>query len=165
MKRACLLIALGIAAASPLAEAAEVRSGPIAVSDAWARGTTASAKAGGAFLTIANTGAAPDRLLSAVAEVAERAEIHATVESEGVMRMREVDGGVPLPPGQAVEFRPGGYHVMLMGLKRPLIPGEPFPLTLTFEKAGSVQVEIEIKPATYAPASAAHGQHGRHGTR
>ena len=162
MIRLCWLILLAAAAGFRIAGATEARSGAIVVRDGWARATTAAATAGGAFITVANTGAAADKLVSAATEIAERAELHVTVETDGLMKMREVDGGILLPAGQVVAFRPGGYHVMLMGLKRPLVAGESFPLALTFERAGPVRIEIEVKPANHPAARATHVRHGTH---
>ena len=159
MMRFCWVILLAATAGLRFAEAAE--AGAIVVRDGWARATTAAAKAGGAFVTIANTGPTADKLVSAATEIAERTELHASTETDGVMKMREVGGGIPLPAGQAVELRPGGYHVMLMGLRRPLVAGESFPLALTFERAGPVRTEIQVKPANHRPG-AAHGRHGTH---
>ena len=163
MTRLCsmALVAAGLAVFGP-AHAVEVKSGPIAVDGAWARATTAQAQAGGAFMTIANAGPAADQLVAVRTDIADRAEIHLTVESDGVMKMREAEAGVAIPAGQSVEFRPGGYHVMLMGLKRPLTAGESFPLALTFDKAGQVQIQVEVKPANHMPAGAQHGHHGKH---
>jgi copper(I)-binding protein len=100
---------------------------------------------GGAFVTLLNTADAPDRLVSASSAVAERVELHTHIMDGGVMRMREVEGGIPLPPGETVNLQPGGLHIMLLGLNQGLAAGSRFPLTLTFEKAGSVQVEVPVE--------------------
>ena len=117
------------------------------VQSAWARPTVAGQSAGGAYLKIAG-GASADRLLSATTPAARSVEVH-TMEMDGnVMRMRPVDS-VAVPARQTVELKPGGLHVMLMGLAQPLQAGSAFPLTLRFEKAGEVKVQVRV--ATQAP--------------
>jgi len=119
--------------------------GPVRTEGAWARATPPGAKVGGAFLTLLNTGDVPDRLVSASSGIAERVELHTHIKDGDVMRMREVEGGIPLPPGETVKLQPGGFHIMLLGLKQGLAAGSRFPLTLTFEKAGSVQVDVPVE--------------------
>jgi periplasmic copper chaperone A len=74
-----------------------------------------------------------------------RIELHTHIMDGDVMRMREMEGGIPLPPGETVKLQPGGFHIMLLGLKQGLAAGSRFPLTLTFEKAGSVQVDVPVE--------------------
>lgn len=159
MRRLPLLAALAAVLLAPAARGAEVTA-----TDAWARATTSQARNGGAFLTLSNPGSTPDRLVAAAApDVAERVEIHTHLMEDGVARMRQAEGGIELPAGGSVVLKPGGYHVMLMGLKRPLKPGESFPLTLTLEKAGSLPVTVTVwAPGQEPAAHAAHG-HGGHG--
>ena len=117
------------------------------VEAAWARPTVAGQSAGGGYLKISG-GASADRLLSASSTVARHVELH-TMEMDGnVMRMRPVES-VAVPAGQTVELKPGGLHVMFMGLAQPLKGGSSFPLTLRFEKAGDVTVQVKV--ATQAP--------------
>jgi copper(I)-binding protein len=118
---------------------------PVRVEGAWARATPPGAKVGGAFVTLINTGDAADRLVSASSGIAERVELHTHIMDGDVMRMREVEGGIPLSPGETVRLQPGGFHIMLLGLKQGLAAGSRFPLTLTFEKAGSVQVDVPVE--------------------
>ena len=87
-----------------------------------------------------------DRLVAATAEIAGRAEIHEMAVKDGVMTMRPVTGGVPVPAGGKVALKPGSYHLMFLDLKRPLKPGEQFAGTLTFEKAGPVAVTFAVQP-------------------
>lgn len=129
----------------------------VTVDAGWARATPGMARSGGAYLTIANAGAQPDRVVGAKSDVARRTEIHTNINDDGVMKMRRVDG-IDVPPGGSVTFKPGGYHVMFMGLDKPLKEGDKFPLTLTFEKAGDVTVEIEVKAIGYMGGG--HGGHG-----
>ena len=115
------------------------------VSDAWARASPGAVKNGGAFLTIMNHGEA-DRLVSASAPVAKVTELHTHINDNGVMRMRQIPA-IDVPAGETVTLKPGGLHVMFMGLKAPLKEGESFPLTLTFEKAGTRTMQVKIKKA------------------
>jgi copper(I)-binding protein len=135
---ACLLIA-GAAAA---------QQGAVEVTDAWAPATPGKAENGAAYLTIASP--APDRLTGLTTPVATAAELHMmTMEGTmagSVMRMRPL-AGLDLPAGQKVTLKPGGAHIMLVGLKGPLRPGQSFPLTLYFEKAGPREVTVTVAKA------------------
>jgi copper(I)-binding protein len=115
----------------------------IHVDHAFAR---AAPRTGGAYLTITNTGTAPDRLLSAAATVAAEASLHESKMQNGVMTMRPL-GPLTIAPGKTVALKPGGDHIMLMGLKEPLKPGGSFTLTLTFEKSGAVEVTVPVEKA------------------
>jgi copper(I)-binding protein len=117
----------------------------VAVRDAWARATASAGRTGGVFMTMTATGR-EDRVLSASSPVAERVELHETVRDGDVMRMREVPNLV-LKPGVPAVLRPGGQHLMLMGLKQRLNQGESFALTLTFEKAPPVTVTVTVQAA------------------
>jgi copper(I)-binding protein len=120
-------------------------AGGIQVHDPWARSTPAMATMGAAYLTI--TSGSADRLIGIEVPqaVASRAEIHETVRDSLVtMRMRPVSG-VDLPAGQSIEFRPGSYHVMLVGLARPLVAGQSFAMTLRFEHAGAVTMRVRVR--------------------
>lgn len=137
-----LLVATGVAMA-------QVAAAQVAVNDAWVRGTVAGQTATGAFMQL--RAAADATLVSAASPVASIVEIHEMKMDGGMMKMNAVDR-LPLPAGKAVDLKPGGYHVMLMGLTGPLRAGEIVPLTLTFEdKAGrktAVEVRAPVKPLT-----------------
>ncbi len=133
---------LALAAASPVAHA---QAPVVEVSEAWARATTSSARVGGVFLTMKATGG-PDRVVSASSPVSEKVELHETIRDGNVMRMREVPALV-VPAGEAVVLKPGSYHIMLIGLKRPLNRGETFPVTITFEKAPAVTATVTVQAA------------------
>lgn len=141
------LICAAILAASSLAAQAQV-----VVTDAWARATVPAAKASGAFLQIESKSAA--RLVGVSSPVA-TAELHQMSMQDNRMTMAHVDT-IDLPAGKAVQLAPGGYHVMLMGLKRQLKEGETVPLTLVVEHQGgkreNVDVQVQVRPLTYAPA-------------
>jgi copper(I)-binding protein len=146
MTHTVLIIAAAIAAFAALpVQAEDVTAGSLKISAPWARATPKGAGVGGGYLTITNTGTAPDRLLGGSTEVASRFEIHEMSMDNGVMKMRPVTGGVEIKPGQTVELKPGGYHVMLTGLKQQLEQGQHFKATLEFAKAGKVAVDFTIE--------------------
>ena len=110
----------------------------------WARASAGAAKTGAAYLTITDSGA-PDRLTGASTPVAATAELHESMSGDmGMMKMRPVPG-LPVAPGKPVKLAPGGYHIMLMGLKAPLKQGDSFPLTLTFEHAPPMTVTVAVE--------------------
>jgi copper(I)-binding protein len=125
--------------------AKDYKVGAIEVRQPWTRATPATAQAGGGFLVITNTGTAPDRLIAAKSPVADKAEVHEMTMDGNVMRMRPVENGIEIPPGATVELKPGGFHVMFMGLKAPFTKDGKVPLTLVFEKAGTVDIELPVE--------------------
>ncbi|AKJ28674.1 hypothetical protein AAW51_1983 [Caldimonas brevitalea] len=133
------------------------------VSDAWARPTVAGQPSGAAYLAIENRGQAADKLIAAQLPQANSTELHNMAMEGTVMRMRSVDG-VELPPGQTVRLKPGGLHLMLLGLKTPLKTGESLPLTLRFQHAGELTVPLTVGPAPTATAPS-HGHGQGHGTQ
>ncbi|HLZ04851.1 MAG TPA: copper chaperone PCu(A)C [Bradyrhizobium sp.] len=135
---ACLL-------AAPSACADEVKAGDLVISQAWARATPAGAKTGGGYLTIENKGSVPDKLIGISADVAGKIEVHEMTTTNGVMKMRPVEGGLTIDPGKTVKLAPGGLHLMMMDLKSPLKQGDKLPVTLQFEKAGKVAVTLDIE--------------------
>jgi|SRR6476661_3972037 len=136
--------------------AAGYRAGDISITDPHARPTVAGQPGGAAYLTLENTGRAADRLVGVSSPVAQSAQIHTMRMDGDVMRMREA-GELPLAPAARVEMKPGmGYHIMLNGLKQPLQEGASFPLTLTFEKAGKVEVSVVVDGKNAMPAGHAH---------
>jgi hypothetical protein len=118
-------------------------TGSIRIEAPWARSTPTEAKNGAAYFTIVNGGTAADTLLSAASPIAATAELHRTVDENGVMKMLSVQS-VPVKAGGKAIFKPGSYHVMLVGLKAPLADGQSFPLTLTFEHAGKIDVTVKV---------------------
>lgn len=121
-----------------------VTVGALTLTGAFARATLPNAPVGGGFLTIANRGTTDDRLLAVSTPAAGRAEVHEMSMTDGVMTMRPLPDGLPIPAGETVDLTPGGYHLMFMELKARLIEGESLPVTLTFETAGTVTVELAI---------------------
>jgi len=142
------LAALGVSALVVLAgEAAadEFKAGEISVQQPWSRATPGGATVGAGYLTITSGAETPDRLVSVSAEIAGRAEIHRMEMAHGVMKMRPLPEGVEIPAHGSVALVPGAYHVMLFDLKRPLKEGDSFPATLTFEKAGPLDVTFKVE--------------------
>jgi copper(I)-binding protein len=130
--------------------------GPLKIGHPWSRATPAGAKVGGGYLSIENGGAAPDRLVSVSAPFAGRVEIHEMAVTNGVMTMRPLEQGVAVPAGGKVELKPGGLHIMFMELKQPLKQDERLKGTLTFEKAGAVEVEFKVEPVGSKGGEPAH---------
>lgn len=117
----------------------------IMVMDPYVRSSTSSSQTGAAFMTLMNKTDHDDRLISAQSDVAERVELHTHIEdANGVMQMREIEGGIELPAGGMHELKRGGDHVMFLGLKDPLHDGDMIPVILTFETAGDVEVEVPV---------------------
>ena len=114
------------------------------VEQVWSRATPNGANVGAGYLRLTNTGSAADRLLSGMTDIANRIEVHEMAMDNGVMKMRALSDGLTLAPGQSVDLKPGGYHLMLMGLKQPLKEGASFSGTLKFEKAGDVPVTFNV---------------------
>jgi hypothetical protein len=142
--RRTVLVAAAALAAVP-ARAHDYAAGDLAILHPWTRAAGANAN-GAAFMRLRNSGAQPDRLVSASTPVARVVELHSMIRDGDVMRMRPVTD-IVVAPGQMVELRPGGFHVMLIGLNAPLAQGARVPLTLRFERAGEVQVELTVEAA------------------
>jgi hypothetical protein len=140
---------LALALVAGIAFAHDAKVGEIAIEHPFAAPSIAGTTNGAAyFAALANNGSNPDRLLGATTPVAARVELHTmAVDAQGVMRMREIDG-IALAPHARIEMRPGsGMHLMLTGLKVPLKEGSSFPMTLRFERAGTVEVTVVVQVA------------------
>ena len=120
--------------------------GALVIEAPWARATPGGAKVGGAYLKITNTGTEADRLVGGTLPVAAAVEVHEMSMTDGVMKMRKLDKGLEIKPGQTVELKPGGFHIMFTGLSEGLKQGQPVKGTLQFEKAGSIEVEYRVAP-------------------
>jgi copper(I)-binding protein len=138
---ACVAALVAVA----LARAQDVKAGDLVVSAAWSRATPSGAKIGGGYLTIENKGSTPDKLIGGSTEVAGAVQVHEMSTQNGIMKMRPVEGGLTIEPGETVKLAPGGYHLMLMDLKAPLKQGEKLPVTLDFEKAGKLTVTFDVR--------------------
>ncbi len=133
-----------VAAAILLAAPAWADSSGIKVDQVWARATPGNAKSGAIYLTVTNTGTTPDTLEGvASTPAAEHADLHEMKMTNNVMEMRPVKS-VTIDPGKSVVLEPGGYHLMLTGLKGPLKEGQTVPLTLTFDHAGKQEVTASV---------------------
>ena len=144
-------------------QAHEFTVGEMVIEHPWARATAAHQANGSAYLVVENSGEA-DRILGAASPVAGRVELHTHIDDNGVMRMRRVEA-IDLPAGETA-LAPGGLHIMLFELGAPLVEGESFPLTLTLEKAGEVEVEVKVEPVTYGIGgdTGSHQSHQGHGS-
>lgn len=141
---AILAAAFGLFAIQP-ALAHEYKLGNLEIEHPWARMTPAGAKVGGGYMTIENEGKEADRLVAVTADVAGHVEIHEMAMKDGVMTMRMQPDGLEIPAGGEAKLAPGGFHLMLMDLKQPLKEGESFKGTLTFAKAGTVEVSFKVE--------------------
>ncbi len=134
-----------LCAAAAFAQADDFKLGSLTIAHPYARATVVGQTSGGAFLSVVNQGA-DDALISASGDVAAEVELHSMAMEGNVMKMRQIDR-LALPAGKTVQLSPGGYHLMLLGLKAPLKAGDSFPLTLKFEKAGEVTVKVRVEAA------------------
>lgn len=138
---------------------AAVPSTPVAIDHPYSHPTAAPGVPGVGFFTLINRGSKPDRLISVKSPVAGSVEIHESQIKDGVMQMRALTQGVALPVGKPVAFAPGGMHLMLFDLREPLREGVPVPVTLTFERAGTVTTALQVEPREAPSAEADHSQH------
>ena len=142
--RSPLLALLALLLMALPAAAHVYKLGALEIGQPWARATPPTAPTGGGYLSVKNTGTTPDRLMSASSPAAGTVQVHDMKMDGNVMRMRELDGPLEIKPGETVTLAPGGMHLMMMGLKAPLKQGERVPLTLVFEKAGKIDVELSV---------------------
>ncbi len=133
-----------LAAADSAPEATVVKAGSLEIIAPWLRATPGGAKVAGGYLSITNTGTEPDRLIGAAIPVAQRGDIHEMSMANGMMRMRALESGLEIKPGQTVELKPGGYHIMFEDLREPLKQGDTIEGTLTFAKAGTVNITFQV---------------------
>jgi copper(I)-binding protein len=133
--------ALAVSAAS----AADYKAGSLEISDLWSRATPKGASVAAGYMTIKNSGSTPDRLIEGSSDVASKFEVHEMKMESGVAKMRPVKGGLEIKPGETVELKPGSFHIMFVGLKKPLSAGDHFKATLVFEKAGTVSVDYDVR--------------------
>ncbi|MGB0632832.1 MAG: copper chaperone PCu(A)C [Alphaproteobacteria bacterium] len=140
------------------------RMAGVKIMHAWARATPGQAANGGAYVTVMNASGENDRLTGVQSDVAKRVEIHTHLNDNGVMRMRKVDG-IDVPARGRIAMKPGGYHIMLIGLHKPLQKGESFPVTLVFEKAGELTAEVTVMGVGAMGGGMKHDikVHGGHG--
>lgn len=130
--------------AMPASGSDTYKIGDLVVASPWTRATPGGAKIGGGYLKVTNNGATADRLLGATSSLADHVEIHEMSMTDGVMKMRPLADGLEIKPGETVELKPGGFHMMFMDLKQPLKQGDTLKATLKFEKAGPLDVNFSI---------------------
>lgn len=165
MKTTTLAVLCALSIPAMMLPASAQQVGDLKIEKPWSRATPGNSKIGAGYFTVTNTGAAPDTLVSVTTPASDHVEIHEMAMKDGVMTMRPMAKGVTIAPGKAVSFAPGGFHLMLMGLKAPLKQGDKVPLTLTFAKAGKVDVTLDVQgigaqaPGSTAPAGAAPAGH------
>jgi periplasmic copper chaperone A len=128
-----------------VAGSATFKLGDLTVASPWTRATPGGAKIAGGYLKITNNGTSADRFVGAKSDVTDHVEIHEMSMSDGVMKMRPLPNGIEIKPGETVELKSGGYHLMLMDLKQPLKSGDTFKATLQFEKAGPLDVNFNVR--------------------
>jgi periplasmic copper chaperone A len=128
-----------------LVQAEEYKAGPIRIEAPWIRATPTGAQVAGGYMKIENTGKEADRLVGGTTAIAGKFEVHEMQMVGTIMKMRELDKGLDLPPGATVELKPGSYHLMLMDLKGQAKAGDTIKGTLVFEKAGKVDIEYTVR--------------------
>lgn len=142
-----LMVSTGLAATPALAGPTggdPVQVGDLVISGAFARATPPRAAVGAAYLTIRNQGTTADRLLAATSAQGREVQIHTMTVTDGVMTMRPLTAGLPLPPAATQRLAPGGAHLMVMGLTEPLVQGDRLDLGLSFERAGRVSITVPV---------------------
>lgn len=157
------LIVLALILSGSAALAHDFTVGPLKIGHPWTRATPAGAKVAGGYLSIQNTGSAADKFTGGSSEIAGRVEVHEMSMKDGVMTMRPLDAGVEIKPGETIALKPGGFHIMFLDLKRQLKQGERVKSTLTFEKAGTIEVEFVVDAVgARSSGEAGAGQHSTH---
>ncbi|MHB2267313.1 copper chaperone PCu(A)C [Aliihoeflea sp. PC F10.4] len=132
--------------------------GDIEIAHPWSRATPEGARVAAGYMVLKNNGSEADRLVTITSEISGRAEIHEmSVNAEGVMTMRPLTEGVEVPAGGEVALEPGGYHIMFLDLEKGPVEGEKFSGTLTFEKAGEVEVEYAVEAMGGNDGHSGHG--------
>ncbi len=121
------------------------KTGAISISSPWARKSFGNAVNSAGFMVIENSGSKDDRLIEARSKIAKKTELHTHIRDGQIMRMRRVEGGIPVPKQGNVKLQPGSYHIMFIGLHKPLKQGDSFPLTLKFENAGEVTFTVTAR--------------------
>lgn len=159
MRRSVIIVALVGGFATSLLAADIAKVGEIMIHQPWARASLGNAPNSAAYMTLETAGEEPDRLVASSSPVAEQAALHIHVMDGGVARMRPVDA-VEVAPGAPTVLAPGGLHIMLIGLRQKLAPGDSVPLTLVFEQAGEITIEAPVRGMA---GMSGHGGHGAMG--
>jgi copper(I)-binding protein len=151
---AAIASALGLAVTP--APAHDYKAGSIEIKHPWSRATPKGATVAAGYMKIVNTGTTPDRLVGGSSEAAPKFEIHEMSMQGGVMKMRPLQSGIEIKPGQTVELKPGGYHLMFVGIGAPFEQGKRVKGTLQFEKAGKIEVEYVVEAIGASPQGGHH---------
>ena len=144
MKTLGVLVAATISLAVFAAAAHEPSAGAITITSPWMRATPKGVTVGGAYMTITNTGTETDHLIGTASTVAAKLEVHQMSTHDGIMMMGLVEGGLEIKPDETVILNPESLHIMLIGLKQPLVEGDRIPVTLEFSSAGKVEVRYLV---------------------
>jgi len=144
MKKLAVVCMLALLAAPAVAH--EIKLGDLEIVHPWARATAGASKTGALYMRIENNGDTGDQLVGMKTGAAERVEMHTSSEENGVASMQKVDA-IDLPAHSKIEFKPGKYHVMLIGVDPPLREYDTFKMTLVFAKAGQVEIEVYVEEA------------------
>jgi copper(I)-binding protein len=156
-----ILLAAACAIIVSSASAHEYKVGSIEIKHPWARATPKGSEVAGGYMKLINTGTTADRLIGGTNAASVKFEIHEMSMDGGVMKMRPVAKGIEIKPGETVEFKPGSYHLMFVGLKQPFEKGKRVKGTLQFEKAGTVEVEYAVEAIGGSPGMN-HDEHKGH---
>lgn len=153
-------VLVGIGGLTGAAQAQDYKLGTVEIANPWARPSTG--KTGAAYLTLTNQGTSDDALVSAESDAAAKVQIHDTTMDGNIMRMRKLDS-LPLPAGQTVKVTPGGVHIMLIGLAKPLVEGDTLAMRLVFAKAGQIDISVpvQMKPPVGSAAATDHMMPGQ----
>jgi copper(I)-binding protein len=162
---ALLMMSTPLLAAHHGGDSSEAMAGHSAIEaeQPWTRATPPGAGAGGGFVTLTNHGDGDDMLIGATSPVTERVEIHIMEMDGDVMRMAPLPGGIELPAGGSVTLAPGGLHLMLMELDSPIVEGEPVPVTLEFQHAEPMEIQLRVLPVGESPEGHHHESGHSHG--
>ncbi|HEX2134825.1 MAG TPA: copper chaperone PCu(A)C [Microvirga sp.] len=161
MRRATRILACALLLATA-AGARVAEGGTLIVDQPWTRATPGGAPVAGGYAVLRNTGTEPDRLLRISSPLAGRAEIHEMAVNDGVMTMRPLPRGLEIKPGETIALKPGGHHIMFMDLKAPFRQGERIPVTLEFERAGTIGVELRVEAIGAREPTASGSESGAH---
>ena len=159
MRHIALFLGAGCCLAVSAASAADYKAGSLDISDPWSRATPKGASVAAGYMSIKNSGSSPDRLVEGSSDIAAKFQVHEMKMENGIAKMRPVKGGLEIKPGETVELKPGSFHVMFVGLKKPLSAGEQFKAILVFEKAGPVSVEYDVRAMGAGSGGSMPGMH------
>ncbi len=160
-RRAALFTAASLLPLTSLAFARDYTAGDIQIGGPWTRANARAGANAGGFMTIHNKGRTADRLLGVESAAADKMEMHESRMENNVMQMRPVQA-IEIPPGGTVSLAPGGLHIMFLGTKQQFQQGQSVPMTLRFERAGNVQVELTVEAPGAAQPHGAPAQHRGH---